>query len=735
MLPSLNMKVNKKHLAIKGHYFLFNAGIAPLVPFLSTYARHLGLSAATVGAMFMILPILSLVSKPLFGYIADRYKLQKAVFLICQVLLVVCFSAVYLVPVRTAGSVELDCGDGASVLRACAPLGPPGPPAAAAAAAALARDQSTALCRMECDMDSPSMWQTVCEHWHIPEYCYSATDSIHFDAHISNVTVEDDHCAYLKTTNVTLDGIPLSARCHAGSGVDYVDVAAPCRLACPAAAAAAAAARLTCRDNWTAFRLCGDGSAAGTANTTCQASCTLDPGAPWRLMELCEGWRGDAAAACRPRTPLRRPFPRRLPFTATAPLNLTMAEHDCVYLRVQHIRMDDGSVHFPTCAAPAGGSLFRARCRIHCDHPLANELFAWSAGGTAGAGAWPLGAAAALGWLAMGGVVAVADAVCNTHLVEAGGAPAGRAWGAAGAALLAAAAGALGDTGSGGGYTASLALLLLFLTAAVLCSLPIRPPLAGACPGLLTSEINALTPTRSCWKVRTSARRYGSYIHHVQRYLEAASKEDSAISYYGYSLKSELPTKVAIRGLPADTPAEDIQAALRTKGFPVRFVRAIAAARGRPGCLFMPGVTIEAWRGRGGPPQCHRCQTFGHASEQCHRPFKSSKRRRGRRRGKKRTAEEPVQSAKPAPAVTVSAPIASSAPPAPTPAPRKAPTLAPPANKPTERGQPLPKKKRKRRRGKATQPAAPPARLVVPAAAAAPRHSPRPRTSSGRCAD
>ncbi|XP_048488480.1 uncharacterized protein LOC105390359 isoform X2 [Plutella xylostella] len=466
------MKVNKKHLAIKGHYFLFNAGIAPLVPFLSTYARHLGLSAATVGAMFMILPIMSLISKPLFGYIADRYKLQKAVFLICQVLLLVCFSAVYLVPVRTAGSVELDCGDGASVLRACPAPGPSAPAAAAAAAAALARDDATALCRMECDMDSPSMWQTVCEHWHIPEYCYSATDSIQFDAHISNVTVEDDHCAYLKTTNVTLDDVPLVARCHAGSGVGYVDVAAPCRLACPAAAAAAAT--LTCRDNWTAFRQCGDASdAAGTANTTCQASCTLDPGAPWRLMELCEGWRGDAAAACRPRTPLRRPFPRRLPFTAAAPLNLTMAEHDCVYLRVHHIRMDDGSVHFPTCAAPAGGSLFRARCQILCDHPLANELFAWSAGG-AGAGAWPLGAAAALGWLAMGGVVAVADAVCNTHLVEAGGAPAGRAWGATGAALLAAAAGALGDTGSGGGYTASLALLLLFLTAAVLCSLPIR---------------------------------------------------------------------------------------------------------------------------------------------------------------------------------------------------------------------------------------------------------------------
>ncbi|GBP95540.1 hypothetical protein EVAR_102551_1 [Eumeta japonica] len=28
----------------------------------------------------------------------------------------------------------------------------------------------------------------------------------------------------------------------------------------------------------------------------------------------------------------------------------------------------------------------------------------------------------------------------------------------------------------------------------------------------------------------------------------------------------------------------------------------------------MPGVTIEGWRGRAGPPQCHRCQAFGHSS-------------------------------------------------------------------------------------------------------------------------
>ncbi|CAF4947130.1 unnamed protein product [Pieris macdunnoughi] len=33
----------------------------------------------------------------------------------------------------------------------------------------------------------------------------------------------------------------------------------------------------------------------------------------------------------------------------------------------------------------------------------------------------------------------------------------------------------------------------------------------------------------------------------------------------------------------------------------------------------MTGVTIEAWRGKQGPAQCHRCQSFRHSSVNCHK--------------------------------------------------------------------------------------------------------------------
>lgn len=129
----------------------------------------------------------------------------------------------------------------------------------------------------------------------------------------------------------------------------------------------------------------------------------------------------------------------------------------------------------------------------------------------------------------------------------------------------------------------------------------------------------------------------------VQRYLTEEAERDKAISFYCYSIDSERPTKVAIRGLPYETPVEEVVAALQRLGFPAESARALPPAKGKHGCLYfvqlahmsqellaalyatteilcMPGVTVEAWRGGSRPPQCHRCQLVGHASTNCHRP-------------------------------------------------------------------------------------------------------------------
>ncbi|XP_052743890.1 uncharacterized protein LOC128199240 [Bicyclus anynana] len=126
----------------------------------------------------------------------------------------------------------------------------------------------------------------------------------------------------------------------------------------------------------------------------------------------------------------------------------------------------------------------------------------------------------------------------------------------------------------------------------------------------------------------------------LQRYLTELEKTEK-ISWFSYSLPQDKSLKVAIRGVPVDTPPADIEQELRNLGFEPELVRAIRARKGRPGCIFlailkrtpdtlpkiyevdellcMPGVRIEAWRGKKGPAQCHRCQLFRHSSHMCHR--------------------------------------------------------------------------------------------------------------------
>ncbi|KAJ2939013.1 hypothetical protein O0L34_g18990 [Tuta absoluta] len=131
----------------------------------------------------------------------------------------------------------------------------------------------------------------------------------------------------------------------------------------------------------------------------------------------------------------------------------------------------------------------------------------------------------------------------------------------------------------------------------------------------------------------------------IQRYLIQAKEQEPQMAFYCFTPALERPTKVALRGLPRDTDLEEIKEELLKMGLTMRHGRTIPPKRGRPGCLFfleldpatkddleqlwttkeflcLPGITFEAWRGRPGPSQCHRCQGFGHSSANCYRQQK-----------------------------------------------------------------------------------------------------------------
>lgn len=130
----------------------------------------------------------------------------------------------------------------------------------------------------------------------------------------------------------------------------------------------------------------------------------------------------------------------------------------------------------------------------------------------------------------------------------------------------------------------------------------------------------------------------------VERHLTALEQTGVTMEWHIYQLEADKKMKVALRGLPAGTPTDWIAAACKDLGFPVEYVKQINAREGRGGCVYfvqlsgppkeniqmyqirellrMPHIKVEAWKGKKGPAQCHRCQGFRHHSQGCHRPQK-----------------------------------------------------------------------------------------------------------------
>ncbi|XP_034839248.1 uncharacterized protein Sugb [Maniola hyperantus] len=488
MLPS-KMNVNKKLLPIKGHFFLFNAGTAPLVPYLSTYARQLGFSSSTVGLIYTVLPIFGLVAKPLFGVIADRFKIQKSLFILFQIVTIISFSAIYFIPDSGSKvSVELDCGDGGTVLRSCYNSAEH---VDTCKVTSLASQTSHAVCKMSCDMTSPKMWQTVCEHWHIPQYCYSNTKSIEYTSYISNVTTKDS-CVYISSHNVTLDGFSYKPSCRIGSG--YVDINEPCSLNCSdqhlANLIGTKKANMTCLNKTLNYRLC-DYNAQDLANVTgetnlskCQANCDLDPQTPWQLMEICEGWDADAAQTCHPKTKEGENFPDSLSFDGTVLLSTTIVEHKCVYIQLNHIQTEDGSIHYPFCESKAtyqmNAELFHSTCNISCNSEMVNELFKSALESRKEEETqytkqfWLFFLLMIISWVGQAVVVTFADAICFNLLgtkISLYGRQ--RLWGSVGFGIFSLLTGVLIDVISEGAvknYTVAFILMFVFMTGDVIVS-------------------------------------------------------------------------------------------------------------------------------------------------------------------------------------------------------------------------------------------------------------------------
>ncbi|XP_050312924.1 major facilitator superfamily domain-containing protein 6 [Anthonomus grandis grandis] len=93
------MKINKKLLPIKTHYFFFMAAMGPILPQLSVYGKEMGISTVVMGMVTGILPFAFLVAKPLFGLLVDIYRdFRKAIFMMLIFTMTLSFALIALVP-------------------------------------------------------------------------------------------------------------------------------------------------------------------------------------------------------------------------------------------------------------------------------------------------------------------------------------------------------------------------------------------------------------------------------------------------------------------------------------------------------------------------------------------------------------------------------------------------------------------------------------------------------------
>ncbi|CAL1299100.1 unnamed protein product [Larinioides sclopetarius] len=73
---------NIPYVNVKTHYFLLNAALACVIPFLPVHAKEIGISAVSVGVIYSLLPLVTMVLKPFFGAVADHFDNLRILLII-----------------------------------------------------------------------------------------------------------------------------------------------------------------------------------------------------------------------------------------------------------------------------------------------------------------------------------------------------------------------------------------------------------------------------------------------------------------------------------------------------------------------------------------------------------------------------------------------------------------------------------------------------------------------------
>ncbi|GIY14157.1 major facilitator superfamily domain-containing protein 6 [Caerostris darwini] len=92
-------RVDKEMLRFKIHFFLYNGGLAPVVPFTIVFAKErLGLSATSLGAVLTAQMVMFIFTKPSIGYIADYFNRLKTIICVLTIGNIACYFLLLALP-------------------------------------------------------------------------------------------------------------------------------------------------------------------------------------------------------------------------------------------------------------------------------------------------------------------------------------------------------------------------------------------------------------------------------------------------------------------------------------------------------------------------------------------------------------------------------------------------------------------------------------------------------------
>jgi hypothetical protein len=92
-------------------------GMASFWPQITVFAKQLGVSEVAVGLLFTVAPVTGLISMPLFGVIADRFKIKRKLFLLFNIIsFISLMSFAFLPQAEPVRPVSIECNEGLSFI-------------------------------------------------------------------------------------------------------------------------------------------------------------------------------------------------------------------------------------------------------------------------------------------------------------------------------------------------------------------------------------------------------------------------------------------------------------------------------------------------------------------------------------------------------------------------------------------------------------------------------------------